>query len=158
MVRMAKPGTANTKRIQNKRAGFDYQLFDRFEAGIELKGTEVKSLRAGQVSLAESYARIRENQIELIGCQIEPYTHASIFNHDPRRPRRLLMHRREIRRLEAKVKQQGFTLVPLSLYFNEAGRAKIELALAKGKTFRDKRQDLKAKEDRRDMDRARRRG
>ncbi|MFO0973068.1 MAG: SsrA-binding protein SmpB [Phycisphaerae bacterium] len=146
----------STQRIVNKRAAFEYHLFDRVEAGIELKGTEVKSLRAGQVSLAEAYARIRDDQAELVGCQIEPYSHATVFNHDPKRARRLLLHRREIHRLYGKVKEQGFTLVPLSIYFNDHGRAKVELALAKGKTHRDKRADLRAKDDRREMDRARR--
>lgn len=145
------------RRISNKRASFEYELLERVEAGISLKGSEVKSLRAGNASLAEAYARFKDGRVELIGCQIEPYSHGSAFNHEPKRARQLLLHRREIRRLAAKVQLRGLTVIPTAIYFNERGKAKIELALAKGKSHGDKRQDLRAKDDRREMQRARNR-
>ena len=143
------------KRILNKRASFEYELLERVEAGIALKGSEVKSLRDGAASLAEAFARVKGEIVELIGCQIEPYSHGTSFNHEPKRPRQLLLHRREIKKLAGKVQIRGLTIIPTSIYFNDRGRAKVELAVARGKSHRDKRQDLRAKEDRRDMQKAR---
>jgi SsrA-binding protein len=145
------------RRIVNKRASFEYELLERVEAGIALKGSEVKSLREGNASIAEAYARVGDGVVELIGCQIDPYSHGTTFNHEPKRIRQLLLHRREIRRLASKVQIRGLTLVPTCIYFNEKGLAKVELAVARGKSHRDKRQDLRAREDRRDMQRARQR-
>jgi len=151
---MSKSRPHTGKRIVNKRASFEYELLERVEAGISLKGSEVKSLREGTASLAEAYARVQGDIVELIGCQIEPYSHGTSFNHEPKRARQLLLHRREIRKLASKVQIRGLTIIPTSIYFNDKGRAKVELAVARGKSHRDKRQDLRAKEDRRDMRRA----
>lgn len=151
----SKPNTA--RRLVNKKASFEYELLERIEAGIALKGSEVKSLREGNASLSEAYARLVADRVELIGCQIEPYRHGSAFNHEPKRPRQLLLHRREIRRLASKVQVRGLTLIPVAIYFNERGIAKVELALARGKAKYDKRQALKARDDSREMQRAKRR-
>ena len=147
----------NAPRLANKKARFNFEILERVEAGIALTGTEVKSLRAGDASIAEAFARIEDGQVALLNFQIQPYKMGTHFNHDPKRPKRLLLHRREIKKLTAKVQIRGQTLVPLSVYF-KSGRAKVELALARGKSHRDKRQDQRAKEDRKDMARAQRRG
>ncbi|MCK6455070.1 MAG: SsrA-binding protein SmpB [Phycisphaerae bacterium] len=154
---MGKSGERSTKQILNKKARFDYHLFDRIEAGIELKGSEVKSLRAGTATLSDAYARIDGGRVALVNFQIEPYPMATHFNHDPKRPKQLLLHKREIRKLASKLSTKGFTLIPLAVYFNARGRAKVELALARGKTKSDKRQSLRAREDQREIDRATRR-
>src|SRR5262249_46615944 len=152
---MSKSPSQPSRRILNKRASFDYELMERVEAGVGLKGSEGKSLGGGNASLAEGDARGGDGIVELIGCQIEPYSHGTIFNHEPKRARQLLLHRREIKRLASKVQLRGLTIVPTCIYFNEKGRAKVELAVARGKSQRDKRQDLRTREDRRDMQRAR---
>ncbi|HPF40157.1 MAG TPA: SsrA-binding protein SmpB [Phycisphaerae bacterium] len=144
--------------ISNRKARFEYQILETVEAGMELKGSEVKSLRLGQASLGEAYARIDAGKATLHNFQIQPYEQATHFNHDSKRIKNLLLHRREILKLEKKVKVKGQTLIPLRVYFNEDGRAKIELALAIGKKLHDKRQDAKKKQDTRDMQRAVRRG
>jgi SsrA-binding protein len=144
-------------RLVNKKARFNFEVLERVEAGIALRGTEVKSLREGDASINEAFARIQDGQVTLLNFQIQPYKMGGHFNHDPKRPKQLLLHRREIKKLAAKVQIKGQTLVPLAVYFSR-GRAKVELALARGKTFRDKRQDERAKEDRKDMARAQRRG
>ncbi len=138
---------------RNRKALHNFQLFDKWEAGIELKGTEVKSLRNGQVQMGDSYARIEDGQVFLVGLHISPYNKTAYGNHDPLRKRRLLLHRREIRRLATKVNERGFTLIPISLYFKR-GLAKVELALACGKKLYDKRQDIKKREAQRQMQRA----
>ena len=127
----------------NRKARFNYHLEEIFEAGIELMGTEVKSLREGKASLAESYAAVEDDELYLINCHIPEYFQAGRFNHEPKRQRRLLMHRREIDRLAGAVQREGMTIVPLRLYFNERGIAKLELALARGKKLHDKRQTEK---------------
>ena len=129
----------------NRRARHDYLIQDTIEAGIELMGTEVKMLRKGLGSIAEAYATDQDNQLYLINANIPEYP-ASRFNHAPRRPRRLLLHRREINRLLGAIKRDGVTVVPLSIYFNERGRAKIELGIAKGKRKSDKREAEKARD------------
>jgi len=155
---MATKGPApGGRRIANKRASFEYELLERVEAGIALKGSEVKSLRAGNASLSDAFARIKDGVVELVGCQIEPYSHGTAFNHEPKRPRQLLLHRREIKRLAAKVQLRGLTVIPISIYFNDSGKAKVELAVARGRSQRDKRQELRAKDDRREIQRARNR-
>jgi len=128
---------------RNRRARHDYAIEDVFEAGIALTGTEVKSLRVGKAAIAEAYADTRGGEIWLLNSNIPEYLQASRFNHAPKRPRKLLLHRREIEKLIGAVERQGMTLVPLKLYFNDKGRAKIELALARGKKLHDKRETEK---------------
>ena len=133
----------------NKKAYHDFHIEEKFEAGIALTGTEVKSLREGKANLKESYAKIKDGELYLVNAHISPYSCGNIFNHEPKRTRKLLMHKREIDRLTGKVKERGFTLVPLSLYFNKRNKAKMELALAKGKTLYDKRESIKKKDEKR---------
>lgn len=152
-----KPGP-RVPTLQNKKARFNYEILAKVEAGIALKGTEVKSLRAGNASLAEAYARIDGGQVRLINFQIQPYEQGNRYNHDPKRAKVLLLHRREIKKLISNVQTKGQTLIPLSVYFTQRGMVKVELALARGKTHRDKRHDERAKEDRKDISRAQRRG
>jgi SsrA-binding protein len=139
---------------QNKKAWHNYFIEDRYEAGISLLGTEVKSLREGKANLGDSYGKIKNGEIFLVDAHISPYTHGNRFNADPLRTRKLLLHRREIRRLIGKVQEKGFTLVPLRLYFSD-GKAKVELGLAKGKKLFDKRESLRRKAMERDMERGR---
>lgn len=144
----------NTKTIaQNKKAFHDYFVEESFEAGIELVGTEVKSLRAGKVNLKEAWCSIVMGELLLNGCHISPYEQGNIFNRDPLRVRRLLMHRREINRLFGLLKQQGYALIPLSIYF-KGSRIKVQVGLCKGKKLYDKRADLAKKAADRDMERA----
>src|SRR3954453_2751089 len=124
----------------NRKARFNYEIGEVFEAGIALTGTEVKSLRQGKASIGESYADSRGGEIWLVNANIAEYLQAGRFNHAPKRPRRLLLHRRQINKLIGAVEREGMTMVPLKLYFNEKGRAKIELALARGKKLHDKRE------------------
>jgi SsrA-binding protein len=137
----------------NRRARHDYHLLDRFEAGVVLTGTEVKSLRQGGASLQQAYADVREGEVFLVGAHIAPYEKASAGVHDPDRDRKLLLHRKEIASLIGKVKEKGLTLVPTKLYFRD-GRVKLELALARGKEQRDKRRDIAKREADRAMERA----
>lgn len=142
-----------TKLIaKNSKAFHDYFIEDRYEAGIALSGTEVKSIRQGNVNLKDSFCLIKDGQMQVIGMHISPYEKGNIFNKDPLRPRSLLMHKREILRLFAKVKQDGYALVPLSLYFR-GPRVKLEVGLAKGKKLYDKRASAAAKDAKREMDR-----
>jgi SsrA-binding protein len=138
---------------ENRKARFDYQLLERFEAGLVLTGSEVKSLREGRVSLAQAYADVREGEAWLVGVHIDPYHQAGTQNHEPERDRKLLLHRRELDSLYGKVREKGLTLVPVRLYFKE-GRVKVELALAKGKEQRDKRRDIAKREADRQIERA----
>jgi SsrA-binding protein len=141
---------------QNKRATFDYSVEAKVEAGLELLGSEVKSLRMGTANLSDAYALPKNNQLYLLNAHIGPYNPSSIFTHEPLRGRRLLMHRAEIDRWTAKVKERGYSIIPLSLYF-KGGRAKVELGLCRGKTHGDRRQSIKERETKREMDRATRR-
>jgi SsrA-binding protein len=138
---------------QNRRALFNYHVIERFEAGISLLGSEVKSIREGKVSLTESFAQFRGNELYLMGAHVAEYPMAHQRNHEPVRPRKLLMHRRELDRLAEAVARQGYTLVPLALYLKE-GRIKVELGLGKGKQVHDKRASIKEREQKREMDRA----
>ena len=138
---------------ENRRARFEYFIEDVFEAGIMLTGTEVKSLRFGEGSIAESYAEVRDGQVWLVNANIPEYSHGNRLNHEPKRPRKLLLHAREIDKFVGKASQRGFTLVPLRMYFKN-GRAKVELAVAKGKQLHDKRESLKTADAKRDMQRA----
>jgi len=137
----------------NRRASFDYEIVERFEAGIALLGPEVKALRAGKASLAEAYAQIRRGEVVLMNLHIPPYAPATRENPDPRRERTLLLHRAEIDRLAGKVRERGFTLVPLQLYFS-GGRVKVEIALARGKRRYDRRETLRKRESEREMARS----
>jgi SsrA-binding protein len=139
--------------LDNRRARHDFQLLDRFEAGIQLTGTEVKSLREGRVEAKRAYADIRGGEVWLIGIHIAPYEQAAIDAHDPDRDRKLLLHRREIASLTGKIKERGFTLVPTRIYFKD-GRAKVELALARGKDTVDKRRDIAKRDADRQIERA----
>ena len=131
---------------QNRKARFNFHIGETFEAGIALSGSEVKSLRAGKATIAESYADTKDGEIWLINCNIPEYLQANRFNHEPKRPRKLLLHQRQINRLAGAVEREGMTIVPLKLYFNEKGRAKIELALARGKKLHDKRDTVKKRD------------
>ena len=144
-----------TKEISSNRKAFhDYFVLERFEAGIELFGTEVKSIRAGQVNLKDSYCTVRDGELFVRGMHISPYEKGNIFNRDPMRIRRLLMHKREIRKLDERVSQDGVALIPLSLYFKDS-RVKVSLGLCKGKKLYDKRDSDAEREAKREMDRAR---
>ena len=141
---MAAPNSENFRVVaQNRRARFNYHLEETFEAGIALTGSEVKSLRGGKATIAESYADARGGEIWLVNANIPEYVQAGRFNHAPKRLRKLLLHRRQSNKLIGAVEREGMTLVPLRLYFNERGRAKIELALARGKKLYDKRETEK---------------
>lgn len=137
---------------RNSKAYHDYFIEDQFEAGIELAGTEVKSIRMGNVNLKDSFCTVKDGQLTVNGMHISPYEKGNLFNKDPRRPRRLLMHKREILRLYAKIKQDGYALVPLKVYF-KGPRVKLEIALAKGKKLYDKRESDARKDAKREMDR-----
>lgn len=137
----------------NRKARHDYHIDDTFEAGIALTGTEIKSIRAGRVSLRDSYATVKEGELWLQNAHIAPYDQGTYANHEPRRPRKLLMHRREINRIASKLLEKGFTLVPLRLYLKN-NLAKVELGLARGKKQYDKRAALRQRETRREIDRA----
>lgn len=137
---------------QNKKAYHDYHVEETLEAGLVLTGTEVKSLRQGKVNLRDSYAQIKDGEVYLVGVHISPYEQGNIFNHDPLRERKLLLHTREIRRLTGKVQQAGYALVPTKMYFKE-GRAKVEVALARGKKLYDKREAMAKRDAERDMQR-----
>jgi len=141
----------------NRRARFDYEILDTFEAGLSLLGPEVKSLRGGKASLAEAFAVVRRGEAYLVGCHIPPYEQASRENPDPRRERKLLLHRREIAELEGGASERGFTIIPLELYFRR-GRAKVSLALARGKKRHDKRETIRTREEEREVARTLRRG
>jgi SsrA-binding protein len=149
-------GAGDGRIATNRRARHAYEILDTFEAGIQLRGPEVKSLRAGQANLTDGFAFVRGGEMFLRGVHISPYAQASRENVDPDRERKLLLHRQEIAKLAGKVAERGFTLVPLSLYWKE-GRAKVELGLARGRKTIDRREVVKEREHQREMDRARRR-
>src|SRR5262245_50315759 len=151
---------SNRPIATNRRARHEYEILETVEAGLVLRGTEVKSLREGLVNFKDSYASFRNGEGWLLGCHISPYSHGTDANHDPERDRKLLLHKREIARLGGKISERGLTLVPLRLYFKD-GRAKVEIGLARGKKLHDKRAALREREVRREMDktaRAARRG
>jgi SsrA-binding protein len=138
----------------NRKAFHDYFIEERFEAGIMLQGTEVKSLREGRVNLQDSYASVRGSEVFLHQCHISPYSHGNMMNHDPTRVRKLLLHKSEIHKLLGKTQQKGLTLIPLRIYFSKRGYAKVELGLAKGKKLYDRRETIKAREAGREVQRA----
>ncbi|NVJ98464.1 MAG: SsrA-binding protein SmpB [Alphaproteobacteria bacterium] len=130
----------------NRKARHLFHIEDEFEAGLVLQGTEVKSLRNGEANIRESYAEEKNGELWLVNAHIPEFSHGNRFNHEPRRPRKLLMHRREVSRLAGAVQRQGYTLVPLQVYFNDRGRAKVMIGLGKGKNVRDKREDVKQRD------------
>lgn len=154
---MARPqhSSFDKKRVvaENRRARFDYAVDEVFEAGIALTGTEVKSLRFGEGTIGDSYAEVKNGEVWLVNSHIPEFSHGNRFNHEPRRLRKLLLNAREIRKLHGAVAREGMTLVPLSLYFNTRGRAKVELALAKGKKAHDKRDAIKERDWKREQSR-----
>ncbi|MCX7822571.1 MAG: SsrA-binding protein SmpB [Syntrophobacterales bacterium] len=141
---------------QNRKAFHDFDIVETIEAGIVLLGTEVKSLREGRANLKDSYAKVKKGEIFLYGMHISPYSHGGFSNHDPERPKKLLLHRREILRLGGKSLEKGYSIVPTKVYFRK-GKAKVELALVKGRRLHDKREAIKRKEEAREMDRLRKR-
>lgn len=147
------PRQTGVKEISSNRKAFhEYFVLERYEAGIELFGTEVKSIRAGQVNLKDSFCTVKDGELFVRGMHISPYEHGNIFNKDPVRPRRLLMHKREIMKLQARIMQDGVALIPLSLYFKDS-RVKLELVLCKGKMLHDKRDSEADRQSKRDIDR-----
>ena len=154
MAKSRKRKAASGDVATNRQAGYRYHLIERFEAGIALTGTEVKSLRDANAQLKDAYAVIRDGEVWLLGLYIAPYGPASRENHDPERPRKLLLHRSEIERLVGRTNERGLTLVPTSMYFSGPGsRAKVEIALAKGKDFFDKRESIRNRDVARDVQR-----
>jgi SsrA-binding protein len=144
---------SKTVQIKNKKAHFEYFLMDRFIAGLQLQGTEIKSIREGKVSLKESYCNFKNNELFVINMHIAEYSHGTYNNHEPKRDRKLLLTKRELKKLQTKINEKGFTLVPTLLFINESGLAKLEIALAKGKQMHDKRETLKKKDAKREIDR-----
>ena len=140
-----------TREIKNKRAFYEYYILEKIECGIALRGTEVKAIREGGINLAESYARVIEGEVYLVNCHIPEYKAGSWTNHDPRRRRKLLLHRREIKKLIGKTELKGLTLVPLKLYFNQRGLAKLQIGVGKGKKLHDKRSSVKKREAEREI-------
>ncbi len=155
MARPKPEAFQKTKTVaENRRARYDYHIEDKYEAGIALTGTEVKSLRFGEGSIAESYAEVKDSgEVWLINANIPEFSHGNRYNHEPKRPRKLLLNVREINKMHGAVARQGMTLVPLSIYFNDRGRAKVELALAKGKKAPDKRATEKERDWKREQGR-----
>jgi len=143
----------DTIRIKNKRASFEYFLVETLTAGIVLTGTEIKSIRQGKASLADSFCAFKGYELFVREMHITEYSHGTYNNHEPKRERKLLLNFRELKKLSTKVKEKGFTIVPVSLFIDEKGRAKLEIALAKGKHHYDKREDLRSKDSKREIDR-----
>ena len=152
---MAKPPATSEQQTvaRNRRARHDYHILDKWEAGLVLTGTEVKALRTGKANLTDAYGVVKDGEVWLLNLHISPYEQGNQFNHEPTRTRKLLLNRREIRKLIGSVEREGLTLVPLEVYFRN-GRAKVEIALGKGKKLHDKREDARKREDERDMARA----
>lgn len=140
--------------MENRKAFFDYEIIEKVEAGMALLGSEVKSLRQGGADLKGAFARVDGDECWLVGCNIAPYKQAGVRNHEPLRKRKLLLHKRQIKKIFTKLQQKGLTLVPLRIYFSDNGHAKIELALATGKRQYDKREKIKSREQKRDMDKS----
>lgn len=145
----------NNVSIKNKKASFEYHFIDKFVAGIVLQGSEIKSIRDGKVNLQASYCLVKNEEIFVREMHISPYEQASYLNHDPKRERKLLLSKREIRKLEAQSQEKGLTIVPVRLYITNKGLAKLEIALAKGKKLHDKRHDIKEKDLKKDLERIR---
>jgi len=144
---------ANNIRIKNKRASHEYFFLEKYIAGIVLTGTEIKSIRSGKASLVDAYCTFEENELFIVGMHIAEYTYGTYNNHFPKRVRKLLLTARELKKLKNKVKDKGLTIIPTTLFINDRGLAKVEIALAKGKHFYDKREDLKKRDSQREIDR-----
>ena len=144
------------KRINvlNKKAKFEYEFLDKYTAGIVLQGTEIKSIREGKARIAESFCQFKEGELFVINMNVDIYTHGSVYNHEPKRERKLLLNKKELKKLEKKINENGLAIVPTKLFINDNGHAKLNIALGKGKKMHDKRQDLKSKDAQRSMDRA----
>ena len=149
-------GMAESQKLitQNKKARHEYEVLDTMEAGIVLEGSEVKSCRRGAVNLIDSYGRIEGGEMYIVDMHISPYSHANRFNHEPLRKRKLLMHKREIKKLYGKIREKGQSFVPLRMYFNQRGKVKVEMALVHGKKLYDRRQDIKKRDIRRETEQA----
>lgn len=150
---MNQPAERYKIAADNRKARFNYEILDVFEAGIVLTGTEVKSLRGGKAMIAESYAEVKSGELMLINSYIPEYLEGNRFNHEPKRPRKLLLHRRQIDKMDIAVSREGMTIVPLKVFFNDRGRAKIEVAIARGKKLHDKREADKARDWKREQGR-----
>ncbi|GIW98628.1 MAG: SsrA-binding protein [Pirellulaceae bacterium] len=148
-----KPTSGRRSVVENRKVRHHYEILDRIECGMILRGSEVKSLRTGKCQLDEAYGRIKEDKLWLVGCDIPEYPQASVWNHEPKRPRQLLVHRRELTRFLGKAKEKGLTLIPLRIYFNERGIAKCELALCRGLKVYDKREKMRKADARREIER-----
>lgn len=143
----------NDINIKNRKAKFEYEILDKYTAGIKLAGTEIKAIREGKASIAESFCEFSNNELFVINMTVQEYSHATYFNHDPKHARKLLLNRKELRKLEKEVKNSGLTIVPLRLFINDRGLAKLQIALAKGKKLYDKREVIKDRENKRKLDR-----
>lgn len=137
--------------VTNKKAAYDYFILSKYEAGIVLQGSEIKSIRNHAVNLKDSYVVIKNQEVFILNMHIAEYSHGNLFNHAPFRTRKLLLHKKEILKMQLKIKQEGFTLIPTKLYFNEKGKVKVEIALAKGKKLYDKRETIKQREQKREL-------
>jgi SsrA-binding protein len=151
------PSDGSRTITENRKARHKFEVMDTLECGVALVGSEVKSLRNGKISLDEAYGRVRNGEVWLVGCDIPEYAQATAWNHDPKRPRKLLLHRREIQKFANLAHEKGLTLVPLRFYFNARGVAKVQLGLCRGRKLHDKRDKLRKEDQRREMDRAMRR-
>ncbi|TDN88763.1 SsrA-binding protein [Salegentibacter sp. 24] len=145
--------TSNTINIKNRKARFEYEILDKYVAGIKLAGTEIKAIRQGKASIAESFCEFQNHELFVINMHVEEYSHATHFNHNPKSERKLLLQRRELRKLEKEVKNSGLTIIPLRLFINDRGLAKMQISLAKGKKLYDKRDTIKDRESKRKLDR-----
>lgn len=143
----------NDINIKNRRAKFEYEFLDTYNAGIKLAGTEIKSIREGKASIAESFCEFNNGELFVINMTVQEYSHATHFNHNPKNARKLLLNRKELRKLEKEVKNSGLTIIPLRVFINERGLAKMQIALAKGKKLYDKRETIKDRETKRNLDR-----
>ncbi|MBE7640342.1 SsrA-binding protein SmpB [Salegentibacter sp. BLCTC] len=143
----------NTINIKNRKARFEYEILDKYVAGIKLAGTEIKAIRQGKASIAESFCEFQDHELYVINMHVEEYSHATHFNHNPKSERKLLLQRRELRKLEKEVRNSGLTIVPLRVFINDRGLAKMQIALAKGKKLYDKRETIKDRESKRKLDR-----
>ena len=149
-----KGGSVHVPKMENRRAFFDYEIIEKIEAGMTLLGSEVKSLRQGGADFTGAFAKITGSECWLIGCNIAPYKQAGVRNHEPLRKRKLLLHKRQIAKIETKMQQKGITFVPLRIYFNDRGLAKIELAIARGKRQYDKREKIRKRQQKNDIDKS----
>lgn len=143
----------NTINIKNRKAKFEYEFLDKYTAGIKLAGTEIKAIREGKASIAESFCEFQDHELFVINMHVEEYSHASHFSHNPKSERKLLLQKRELRKLEKEVKNSGLTIIPLRLFINDRGLAKLQITLAKGKKLYDKRETIKSRESKRRLDR-----